>query len=219
MSKFIKLDKRLSIGKISWNFAKTSLKGIDVPHKLLVSNGLYDIPTLPDQLKAVGFTPGATGYRDLKHKHESEVDGILPNVRTVQKMFKGKTIKYAMCDGIIKLLNVARNKKGLPLLDGTLIAEHEWYIDNLEYLLTKVTRRTKIGRKKLKQEIAQTAGIHSKMIKALLKKERVTKDVCESVQQAVNRLYGEICSLVNDPFDFKPGRRKRKDKATSPKDR
>lgn len=168
-----------------------------MPNPVLVSAALYAVPTLPDELQVIGYVPGAPGYAQLKQQFGGTVNVATPHVRTVQKMFKGELIKYAMCDGIVRLLNAARAQQSMGLLNGAIIEAHEYYIDDLDGVLKKVAKNTGKARNQIAKEIAQQTGKHSELINALVKKFRTKEDNCNVIKDAILKLYSESCVVTN----------------------
>jgi hypothetical protein len=128
-------------------------------------------------------------------------------------------VKWTVCDGVIRLLNTSRHAQGLQLLNGALIEEHEYYIANLDSMLTRIRCQQGIDIHHARAAIAGHCNKPVGLIRALEKKFRTTHDRCVGVKQAFSDLYGETLTISNEPFVVRPGRQKRSVKAVRPADR
>ena len=192
-----------------------------MPNPSLVSQALYTVPALAEHLQALGFVPGPVGYNRLRDTYARN-NGLLnetPNVRTVQKLFRGELIKYSTCDGIIRLLNIARHQQQLDLIDQKEIEEHEYYIAGFASTLSRIARSRQCKRADLIAAISQASGRDSKLIKALMKQYRTTEGRCAAVASAVLDLYGVTLEVSNAPVLARPRRTARVPKSVPKKAR
>lgn len=137
-------------------------------HPALISFALYAVPTLPQELQQLGYAPGAPGYARLHNDHGKGVGA--PTLRTIQKMIlQRELVKWSVCDGVVRLLNTGRHVQGLPLLNGPLIEEHEYYIADLEPMLTRIRRRQGIDIHHARAAIASHCNKPVGLIRALEK--------------------------------------------------
>lgn len=181
-----------------------------MPQAALISSALYAVPTLATELLNLGYLPGAPGYAELLKEHGADLNRPKPTVRTVQKMLlQGDLVKYSMCDGIIRLLNVARSKQQLDLLSLDSIEEHEFHIENLEQALAQIRRTKSIGASEIRANIARDCKAPVALIRAMGKGYRTTRDRCELVRESLGRLYGQAVSISNRPFIVRPSRNRR----------
>ena len=168
------------------------------PHPALMSLALYSVPSLQDELAALGFNPGAQGYASLRAKHGEGQSP--PTVRTVQKMLHtGELAKWSVCDGIIQLLNVARQAQTLPLLGADAIAGYEYYIEDLLGVFTRIRTQFRVTNDRIRADIAAECGCRVRLLKLMGNYSRTTLTQCEAIKAAMKKLYDVDIRIDNRP--------------------
>ncbi|MEP9358893.1 hypothetical protein [Sphingomonas sp. KR3-1] len=192
-----------------------------MPNALLISQALYSVPTLASELETLGY-PGAPGYQRLKDKYSkplAEEKAEVPSVSSIHSIFRGELIKYVLCDGVIRLLNVARTDKELPVLALSAIEAHEFWMPDLEGALRQAAAREGKKQNVVVKEIALKTGRHTGLITHLRRKHRTTEDRCADIRDAIQDLYGLSCRITDElpPLGPRSGKGRRRTLAVVPK--
>jgi hypothetical protein len=178
-------------------------------HAALLSTSLYRLPTLPNELSALGVVPGPTGYDTLRNSVSISTQLSAkkispPSKRTVEKMMiHGDFVKYVTCGNIVHLLNVARGVQNLGPVGSNLIEESEYVVIGIQRALENVGRGNG-GTTAVEIAIAERINRPRGLIRAMKKNYRTTLDRCQVVVDAITSLYGITLAISNEYSSARP---------------